>query len=94
MSSRPPKYGLLYVTDIFHIILDCLAEPYPYGNDTDLVRVEVPRKEGQRALAALAQTCRILSEPSLNYLWRKMHTLGPLLQPVYPGKVDRENLVN
>ena len=34
---------------------------------------------GRKALAALASTCRALSEPALNVLWRRLYTLKPLM---------------
>lgn len=76
--------------DIFHVILDCLSEPYPdYDNFNlaDLVQIRPPKREGRRALAALAQTCRVFSEPSLNCLWRKLDSLRPLLRCLFTKQV-------
>ncbi|KAF8546255.1 hypothetical protein OG21DRAFT_1491435 [Imleria badia] len=83
MSSKA-KRNPLYVADIFHVILDCLSEPYPDFDD-DLIRP--PQEDGQSALAALAQTCRMFSEPSLNCLWRKLGSFQPLLRCVFPAEV-------
>ncbi|KAF8556867.1 hypothetical protein OG21DRAFT_1506087 [Imleria badia] len=84
MSLTRPKHNPLYVADIFHIILDFLSEPFTgYDNDSDIIRIRIPREEGRRALAALAQTCRMFSQPSLNCLWRKLDSLTRLLRCVF-----------
>lgn len=86
-SSTQPKRNPLYVTDIFHLILDFLSAPYiGYGNDSRIVQIQTPQYEGRRALAALAQTCRMFSEPSLNCLWRKLDSLRPLLRCVFTNE--------
>ncbi|KAF8551601.1 hypothetical protein OG21DRAFT_1605225, partial [Imleria badia] len=84
MSLTRPERNPLYVADIFHIILDCLSEPYPYFCDDS---IQPPQADAQSALAALAQTCRMFSEPSLNCLWRKLDSLRPLLRCVFPAEV-------
>ncbi|KAF8547767.1 hypothetical protein OG21DRAFT_1517060 [Imleria badia] len=90
MSLKPPKRNPLHITDIFHVVLDCLAEPFPnYDSFTlsGLGQIRMPQKQGQRAIAALAQTCRMLSEPSLNCLWHKLNSLRPLLRLLFPADV-------
>lgn len=76
----PRKRNPLHVPELLHYVLDHLAEsPYSYDDDA-LVSVMPPGREGERALAALAQTCRMFSEPSLNCLWRKLDSLAPLVR--------------
>ena len=76
----------LFVPVLFRSILCFLAEPScsesAVSGDQDWhgVRVQIPDPEGRRALAALAQTCRALSEPCLNQLWRRLKSLRPLLR--------------
>ena len=61
----------LLVPELFHCILDCLAIPLPKG----------PKNLRDRGtLAALAQTCRAFSEPSLDRLWRHLDSLLPLIR--------------
>ncbi|KAF8555134.1 hypothetical protein OG21DRAFT_947729 [Imleria badia] len=87
MSLTRPKRNPLYVVDIFHVILDCLSEPYPDSDYDDLVELRTPREDGRRALAALAQTCHMFSEPSLNCLWRKLASFRPLLRCLFPADI-------
>ncbi|RPD58094.1 hypothetical protein L226DRAFT_561915 [Lentinus tigrinus ALCF2SS1-7] len=42
-------------------------------------------------LAALARTCRTLSEPSLDVLWRNQYTLGPLIRTL-PSRLYVEDI--
>ena len=69
----------LDIPELFDLVLACLEEPDSYDDDNRLVMVQPPLRTGQCALAALAQTCRAFSEPSLNSLWRKLRSLTPLL---------------
>ena len=96
MSSTLPKCNPLLVIDIFHVILYFLSKQDLGYRKPDIVEIETPPKQGRRALAALAQTCRILSEPSLNRLWRKLDSLTPLLRCLFTKEIIRagENLVN
>ncbi|KAF8559949.1 hypothetical protein OG21DRAFT_1502293 [Imleria badia] len=80
MSLAPPNHNPLLVEDIFYVILGFLSEPNRGYSKPDIVEIRTPPKEGRRALVALARTCHILSEPSLNCLWRKLDSLGPLLR--------------
>ncbi|KAF8554947.1 hypothetical protein OG21DRAFT_1603156 [Imleria badia] len=96
MSLTRPKCNPLLVTDTFHIILDFLSEPEPdlRRAKPDIAEIRPPQNEGQRALASLAQTCRVFSEPSLNCLWRKLGSLRPLLRCIFTVEVvdTRKNL--
>ena len=96
MSSTLPKCSPLLVIDIFHVILYFLSKQDLGYRKPDIVEIETPPKQGRRALAALVQTCRILSEPSLNRLWRKLDSLTPLLRCLFTKEIIRagENLVN
>ena len=50
-----------------------------------------PIKSNRQSLVALALTCRVLSEPSLDRLWKKLPSLEPLIRS-YTN--DVENLVS
>jgi hypothetical protein len=72
-------HNALLIAEVSRYIIDYLAE--------DAVRsptashAENTQKAGpsQRALAALSRTCRALSEPALDALWRRLHSLEPFL---------------
>lgn len=65
------------ISEVFSCIIGYFAEDtvrHPtsfYARDT--------RKDGRRALTALAGTCRALSGPALDALWRRLHSLRPLM---------------
>lgn len=68
----------LMVPELFYSVLDYFCpEFYP---------------EERQTLAALAQTCRAFSEPSLDRLWRKTNSLKPLIR-CYTTVDDVENMV-
>ncbi|KAF8547159.1 hypothetical protein OG21DRAFT_1425348, partial [Imleria badia] len=52
-----------------------------------IVQIRTPQEQGQRALAALARTCPMFSEPSLNCLWCKLDSLRPLLRCLFTKDV-------
>ena len=66
----------LLIAELFYYVLDILAEP---PDDDHGILVQTPDPDGREALANLAQTCCGFREPALNYLWRKMNSLPPLL---------------
>lgn len=41
---------------------------------------------GKRALSRLARTCRALSEPALDVLWRDLDSIAPIIG-LFPGQV-------
>ena len=66
----------LFVMEIFQAILDYF---YPINS------------RDRQVLVALALTCRVLSEPSLDCLWRELPSLEPLIRSYTK---DVENLVS
>jgi len=78
MSTLHTHTDSLMVPELFYSILDSFL---PEVDSMD-----------SRTLAALAQTCRAFSEPSLDHLWRKLHSLNPLIR-CYTGADDVENTV-
>lgn len=82
VDTRGKKRNPLMVLDIFYTILDCYE---PVFVSDDLVE--------RRTLAALARTCRAFSDPALDYLWRKLDSLKPLIR-CYTSVDDVENMVN
>ena len=70
LSSTRLQSPLLQ-SDTMNHILDCLEGAPPDWQH--------PR-ETRLAFLALAQSCRALSEPALNYLWRKICSLKPLIR--------------
>lgn len=71
--SRSP----LAIAELFYNVLDFLAEPSADGRARG---ARTPDRGGQVALATLARTCRGFKEPSLDYLWRKINSLKPILR--------------
>jgi hypothetical protein len=51
---------------------------------TLLICSELRNVKAQKSLAALAQTCWALSEPSLDALWYELHNLLPLVKCMPP----------
>ncbi|KIJ61998.1 hypothetical protein HYDPIDRAFT_30819 [Hydnomerulius pinastri MD-312] len=64
----------LLVVEVFICILECLARDTIRAPDEDVTGT------GWGALAALAQTCRTLSDPALDLLWRRLHGLEPIVR--------------
>lgn len=76
----------LLISELFQCIIDFFLDtpkedPGLYSQSA----ADQSVRESQRALAALAQTCRALSEPSLDRLWRRLHSLAPLIRSVTPA---------
>lgn len=71
----------LLIPELFYYVLNFLAEPCrSVSSDDDRgIRVQTPAPDGRRALATLARVCHRFREPSLNYLWRKLDSLRPLV---------------
>ncbi|KAG9312666.1 hypothetical protein JVU11DRAFT_7082 [Chiua virens] len=80
-------HDALFIPEIRSAILDTLVAdsdtvPHPtLGNPwcPHPIRKDSWRA-GQRALAMLARTCRALSEPALDALWHRLHSLEPFLR--------------
>ena len=68
----------MLIENVFRAILDCLCRE----NDP-----------AEGTLASLARTCRATSGPSLDFLWRKLVPLKPLIL-CYAGVEDVDNPVN
>lgn len=89
----PATRNPLLVPDLLQCILDYF--PIPEGMpDCGLFSSPSQALEdlrvSQRALAALARTCRALSEPSLDRLWYRLHTLIPIFLCFTPAvEMDR-----
>lgn len=69
MSTLDPRakiYNTLMVPELYYNIIDCFRPAIDPA--------------GRRALVSLAQTCRALSEPSLDCLWRWLYSLEPLIR--------------
>lgn len=77
LSTTPtiPTRNPLLQFDIFHCILDHFVVP-DWSHEG--------LKERYQALIALALTCRALTEPSLDHLWRKLISLKPLIRCFAP----------
>lgn len=66
----------LLLPELFHYILDYIDAPDPVDYE---IRVHQPSRAARKTLFALAQTCRAISEPSLDHLWRAPGSLVPLI---------------
>jgi hypothetical protein len=86
MSSAPGTRNPLLIPELFYGILDFLAESTSEPSRYDLA-FRTPDPDGRRALAALAQTCRGFTEPSLDLLWRRLNSLKPLLRCFQPREI-------
>ena len=71
-------HNALLISEVLGCIVDYLAED-TVRNPPDKFPAKDARKTGRRALAVLSRTCRALSEPALDALWRRLHSLEPLL---------------
>ena len=81
MPPTSATHNPLLIQELFQCILDCLDAPKL--NTADLYMSEATEKElreAQRTLVALAQTCRTLSEASLDRLWQRLYSLTPLIR--------------
>jgi hypothetical protein len=68
---------LIVDSEVLHYIIEYLAEDTVRKPTAS--RAKDTRKAGRRALAALSRTCRAFSEPALDALWRRLHSLEPFL---------------
>ncbi|KAF8141299.1 hypothetical protein EV363DRAFT_1307710, partial [Boletus edulis] len=70
-------HNALLIHEVLGRVVDYLAE------DTARHPTAFPpkdtRKSGRRALGILARTCRAFSEPALDSLWRRLHSLKPFM---------------
>ena len=71
-------HNALLIAEVFRYIVDYLAKDTV--QNPAAFPTEDTRKTGGRALAALSRTCRAFSEPALDALWRRLHSLEPFLQ--------------
>ena len=81
MPPTSATHNPLLIQKLFQCILDCLDAPKL--NTADFYISEATEKElreAQRTLVALAQTCRTLSEASLDRLWQRLYSLTPLIR--------------
>ncbi|KAF8125946.1 hypothetical protein EV363DRAFT_1175099 [Boletus edulis] len=89
MASKIGSRNPLLIEELFYAVLHCLVdatpEPSPNGVDvpyrvgTKNIPIRAPDPDTRRALAALARTCRAFTCPALDLLWRRLHSLEPLL---------------
>ena len=78
VDLRAKNCSPLMVQDLFYTVLDCYRPAYD--------------PTARQALASLAQTCRAFSEPALDRLWEKLHSLEPLIR-CYAGAGGVANTV-
>ena len=81
-KKRPSSYHPYSVYDqtMFPLILrDSEAT-------TKLLEAILESSNGRRSLSRLARTCRALSEPALNILWRDLDSLVPIIG-LFPGQL-------
>ncbi|KAG6381569.1 hypothetical protein JVT61DRAFT_162 [Boletus reticuloceps] len=76
-------HNALLISEVLGCIVDHLVE--------DTARHSVGRpgdtdETGRQALAVLARTCRAFSEPALDGVWRRLHSLKPFLLCFRPTK--------
>ena len=45
---------------------------------------------GRRSLSRLARTCRAISEPALNILWRELDSIAPIIG-LFPSQILKKN---
>ncbi|KIJ62013.1 hypothetical protein HYDPIDRAFT_30833 [Hydnomerulius pinastri MD-312] len=69
-------HNALLVAEVFTYILECLAQDTLHAPSLDVYT----NGTGWGALAALARTCHALSDPAIDLLWRRLHSLEPLVQ--------------
>lgn len=67
----------LLISEVLCTILEFTEQ---YGNSDSKDGCEEDRKLTKRTLASLAQTCRALSTPALDQLWRHLDGLYPLIK--------------
>ncbi|KAG6371869.1 hypothetical protein JVT61DRAFT_8866 [Boletus reticuloceps] len=93
MSSETSSRNPLLIAELFYAVLhylvdttwDTTPEPSPNGVDipysvgTNGIPIRAYDPDTRRTLAALARTCRAFTCPALDLLWRRLHSLEPLL---------------
>lgn len=62
----------LLIPELTLYILHLLADDRPTWHDSRYLR-------NSRDVARFAQTCKVLSEPALDILWKTQHSLSPLV---------------
>lgn len=75
-------HDALLISEILDRVLDNLEEDIarkPTTSPSRTTTTKDTRTTGLRALAVLARTCHVLSEPALDALWRKLYSLRPLV---------------
>ncbi|KIJ63140.1 hypothetical protein HYDPIDRAFT_113713 [Hydnomerulius pinastri MD-312] len=86
-------HDAVLVDEVLNNILDFLAEDtLPRRDSLGFIHARDAHRAGRRALAALAQTCRALSDPALGRVWMRLYSLEPLLQCL-PGKPTYDSSV-
>lgn len=91
-NSPAAKPRPLLIPELFQCILDCFD--IPELNLQDRFPPWEDLKVTQRALVALAQTCRALSEPSLDRLWQRLESLDPLIRSFAPAADEERAMVS
>ena len=71
----PASKNPLLVPELLRIVLESLAGPNEVG-----LSFATPDREIQRALAVLARTCKAFTGPALDFLWRRLTSLEPLVR--------------
>jgi hypothetical protein len=79
-KNRPSSYHpySVYEQTMFPLIL---RDPEATNK---LLEAVLESPNGKRSLSRLARTCRALSEPALNILWRDLDSLVPIIG-LFPG---------
>lgn len=72
----------LLLPELSRYILDYLDASRPVQTESFIIGVTVHKtcEVSRKAFYALAQTCRALSEPSLDRLWWRLDSLVPLMR--------------
>ncbi|KAH0836617.1 hypothetical protein J3R83DRAFT_8334 [Lanmaoa asiatica] len=70
-------HNALLISEVFSCIVGYLVENTVQHPKS--VNARDTRRAGRRALARLARTCRAFSEPALDAVWRRLHSLEPFL---------------
>ena len=81
-KKRPSSYHpySVYEQTMFPLIL---RDPEATNK---LLEAVLESPNGRRSLSRLARTCRALSEPALNVLWRDLDSLVPIIG-LFPGQL-------
>jgi hypothetical protein len=81
-KKRPSSYHpySVYEQTMFPLIL---RDPEATNK---LLEAVLESPNGKRSLSRLARTCRALSEPALNILWRDLDSLVPIIG-LFPGQL-------